>query len=252
MRKWLIIVFTFLGGIYFFIAFFLPEHIVAGRTDFQWTRYNDEISDAFQVIFYVSIGLGVINIFRVYGYQVVRGRKGWPNALALIIGMLVMTVAGLWSEFGKSDAVSAFFQDFLFTGIYNNLGSAMFSLLAFYIAGAAYRSFRVQSPEAALRSPEAPMRDRGMTMASSPGCVWMRGPRPCPRFGVIIGPKPPAAGRSGSPRSAGFQPAFCWRTSSIFLCTPRLSIKGSAMISMPFAFASSSSFCVFASSASPL
>ena len=150
MRKWLIIVFTFLGGIYFFIAFFLPEHIVAGRTDFQWTRYNDEISDAFQVIFYVSIGLGVINIFRVYGYQVVRGRKGWPNALALIIGMLVMTVAGLWSEFGKSDAVSAFFQDFLFTGIYNNLGSAMFSLLAFYIAGAAYRSFRVQSVEAGL------------------------------------------------------------------------------------------------------
>jgi len=150
MRKWLIIIFTFLGGIYFFIAFFLPEHIVAGRTDFQWTRYNEEVSDAFQVIFYVSVGLGILNIFRVYGYQVVRGRKGWPNALALIIGMLVMTVAGLWSEFGKSDAVSAFFQDFLFTGIYNNLGSAKFSLLAFYIAGAAYRSFRVQSVEAGL------------------------------------------------------------------------------------------------------
>jgi hypothetical protein len=150
MRRALVVLFTFLAGIYFFIAFFLPEHILVGRTDFQWTRYNDQISDVFQVILAVSVGLGVLNIFRIYGYQIIKGRKGWPNGLALIVAMLVMGVAGFWSEFGKNPTVTSFFQDFLFTGLYNNLGSAMFSLLAFYIAGAAYRSFRVQSVEAGL------------------------------------------------------------------------------------------------------
>jgi len=150
MRRWIVTAFTLLGGIYFFVAFFLPEHILWGRHDLQLNYYNDKVSDAMLIMFYAAVGLGVINIFRVYGYQVVRRRKGWPNAAALILAMLVTAVAGFWSEFGSRDTVKSFFQDFIFNGLYNNLGSAMFSLLAFYIAGAAYRSFRVQSFEAAL------------------------------------------------------------------------------------------------------
>ena len=150
MRRALIVLFTFLGGIYFFFAFFLPQHVIAGKVDFEWTRYDNQISEMFQIIFAVAVGLGVINILRVYGYQVVRRRKGWINGLALIVAMIVTATAGLWAEYGSSDGVKFFFQDFLFGGLYNNLGSAMFSLLAFYIAGAAYRSFRVHNPEAAL------------------------------------------------------------------------------------------------------
>jgi hypothetical protein len=150
MRRALIVLFTFLGGLYFFVAFFLPQHLIFGRFDFEWTRYDNEVSEVFQIIFAVAVGLGVINILRVYGYQVVRRRKGWPNGLALIVAMIVTAVAGLWGEYGSRDWVKNLFNDFLFGGLYNNLGSAMFSLLAFYIAGAAYRSFRVHNPEAAL------------------------------------------------------------------------------------------------------
>ena len=48
------------------------------------------------------------------------------------------------------DSLSNRVYDFMFEGFYIALGSAMFSLLAFYIATAAYRAFRLQSAEAFL------------------------------------------------------------------------------------------------------
>ena len=150
MKRWLIIVVTFVAGLYFFIDFLLPEHVILGRMDFSWSRFNETVTNVFTVMLSMSFGLGVINILRVYGYILIRGRKGAANSAALILAMLVTMVFGVWSEFGSRDSVKSFFHDFLFSGLYNNLGSAMFSLLAFYIAGAAYRSFRVHNLEAAL------------------------------------------------------------------------------------------------------
>jgi hypothetical protein len=40
--------------------------------------------------------------------------------------------------------------EFLFNGLFNQLGSAMFALLGVYIAAAAYRAFRIRSVESAL------------------------------------------------------------------------------------------------------
>lgn len=40
--------------------------------------------------------------------------------------------------------------EFLYDGLFNQLGAAMFSLLGVYIAAAAYRAFRIQSVESAL------------------------------------------------------------------------------------------------------
>jgi hypothetical protein len=40
--------------------------------------------------------------------------------------------------------------EFLFNGLFNQLGSAMFALLGVYIAAAAYRAFRIRSLESAL------------------------------------------------------------------------------------------------------
>mgnify|MGYP000945620325 CR=1 FL=1 len=150
MRRLLVMVVTLLAGIYFFVQFFLPQNIIVGDTAFQWGRYEKEVFDFVRVIFVMSFGLGIINILRVYGYAIVRRRPGWPNGAALLVAMTVTIVAGLWSHFGKSDNMDALYNQFLFGGLMNNLSSAMFSLLAFYMASAAYRSFRVKSFEAGL------------------------------------------------------------------------------------------------------
>jgi hypothetical protein len=150
VRRRLVVVVTFLAGIYFFFEFFLPSHILVGNFDFQWSRYDERINDVARVMGVPAMLLGIINILRVHGFAIVRRRKGWPNSAALLVAMFATFFFGLWGSFGENEAADSFFQDFLFSGMMNNLGAAMFSLLAFYIASAAYRSFRVQSMEAGL------------------------------------------------------------------------------------------------------
>jgi len=150
VRRLLVMLVTLLAGVYFFVQFFLPKDLYIFGEFYQWGRYEKEVFDFVRVIFVMSFGLGIINLVRVYGYQIVRGRPGWVNGAVLLLAMVVTIVAGMWGKFGQSDGMASFYDKFLFGGLMNNLSSAMFSLLAFYMASAAYRSFRVKSFEAAL------------------------------------------------------------------------------------------------------
>ncbi len=81
---------------------------------------------------------------------VARKRGGWGYSLALLVAMVVTVVTGFWQYYSGWEGMKSFFWGFIFQGLYNNLGSAMFSLLAFYIATAAYRAFRLQNIETGL------------------------------------------------------------------------------------------------------
>ena len=88
MRQKLIAAVTFLGGLYFFLEFVLPEKI----GDFQFNKYSDQISQGLQVIGIMAIGLGIINVISVHGSRIVRSQKGWQNSSILILGMTAMFV----------------------------------------------------------------------------------------------------------------------------------------------------------------
>jgi hypothetical protein len=150
VRRWLVIAVTFLGGLYYFLEFFLPKHILIGSADFQWSYYGEEVNLGVRVLFSMALGLGVLNLVRIHGYALTRKRKGWINSAALLVAMFATMIIGLWGLFAEHESLKSCFWDFLFQGLMNNLGPAMFSLLAFYIASAAYRSFRVQNMEAGL------------------------------------------------------------------------------------------------------
>lgn len=150
MRRTIIAVVTFLGGIYFFLEFLLPKYIVVGDSSLEFGRHDSTISVVIRVVFAMAIGLGVLNILRIHGSRILRKRQGWSYSAVLIGSMVVTVVAGFWQHYSSWQGVKSFFWGFIFQGLYNNLGSAMFSLLAFYIATAAYRAFRLQSLEAGL------------------------------------------------------------------------------------------------------
>ena len=85
-RQILIAIVTFLSGLYFFMEWLLPAKVGG----FEFGFYHEDISNAFVTIGAMAIGLGLINILRVHGGAIVKGRKGMLNSLALLLGILLM------------------------------------------------------------------------------------------------------------------------------------------------------------------
>ena len=168
MRKKLIVAVTFLGGIYFFLEFLIPRIIewpglsgalrpvLGGKicTDegLFFGAYHEDISTAAILVSVMAFGLGLVNILRLHGSRLAKLREGWINSAALIAGMVGTMIAGFWA-WGQPEAVPAKFYGNIIMGtkgLFAGLSSSMFSLLAFYVATAAYRAFRIKSGEAAL------------------------------------------------------------------------------------------------------
>jgi hypothetical protein len=93
----------------------------------------------------VAFVLGLLNLARVHGGRVAQGRTGWPYSLALLGALLVTLLLGLApGSGGASDPALSW----LFIYVYQPLSAAIFSLLAFYIATAAFRTLRLRTWEA--------------------------------------------------------------------------------------------------------
>src|SRR4051812_41138520 len=86
-RQRLVAILTFLGGVYFFIAFILPESALKtiGLFDIQ-----DDISLGFVAIGLVTFGLGIINLLMIHGSKIAYLKKGWSNSLSLLVGLFLM------------------------------------------------------------------------------------------------------------------------------------------------------------------
>ena len=96
-RTKLIRIFTFLGGIYFFLYFVLPETAV---TAVGMKAHHEEISNGFIVVGAMALGLGLFNIVRAHGARCIFQRPGWFNSLALLVGLSAMIGAttAQWAE----------------------------------------------------------------------------------------------------------------------------------------------------------
>jgi hypothetical protein len=87
--------------------------------------------------------VGLANLVRVHVTRVVRRGEGWPYSLLLVGSALAVLAAGLVSGGPGSEPVA-----WAFRWIYQPLGAAVFSLLAFFLTTALFRALRVRSPEA--------------------------------------------------------------------------------------------------------
>lgn len=103
-----------------------------------------------QIIGGFALVLGITSLFQLHAAKIRRQEAGWGYSLVLYAGIVVTVLVGLWNG-GKetSDgAMTSFGWIYSYTLV--PLQGTMFAILAFFIASAAYRSFRARSREAAV------------------------------------------------------------------------------------------------------
>lgn len=136
MRTQVPVAIAFTVGSLMLIQFFVP-HQVSGtfeETMALWAR----IIGAFALV----VGIG--SLVHTHVMKLRRKAEGWPYSIIVLASLLLMAGVGV-----KQGMEGESFK-WLFEYVFAPLGATVFSLLAFFIASAAYRTFRARSAEAAF------------------------------------------------------------------------------------------------------
>jgi hypothetical protein len=142
MRQKLPLVIVLVLGIFFTIQFFVPSRAseVTYQTTLQWWL----VMSAF------GMALALGSLVNHHVLKIKRRKEGWWNSWVTLAGVVVMGGLGILGgpSFGLRWANTAYSRLFLF--VQAPMDSAMFAILAFYMASASYRAFRARSREATV------------------------------------------------------------------------------------------------------
>jgi hypothetical protein len=142
LRRQLPLLITFVMGMLFAAQYYVPHP----ASEQMLTTVNKWL----QIIGGFALILGVTSLFRQHAVKIRRKEPGWGYSFVLYAGMVGTIAVGLWVN-GKESAngaLTAFGWIYAYTMV--PLQGTMFAILAFFIASAAYRSFRARSREAAV------------------------------------------------------------------------------------------------------
>lgn len=142
LRRQLPLVITLIAGFTMAGQYYVP-HPVSEELLTSVTKW-------LQIIGGFALVLGVSSLFHQHAVKIRRREAGWGYSLVLYAGMVGTIVAGLWADGKESlDGVLTAFG-WVYNYMMVPLQGTMFAILAFFIASAAYRSFRARSREAAV------------------------------------------------------------------------------------------------------
>ena len=105
-----------------------------------------------RIVFAFSYLLGLYSLLNLHGQRIRQHVAGWGYSLVAILSFVVMMGFVIYNDGQGPFAAQAEAGGYkwLFDYIHVPCASTMFSILAFFIASAAYRTFRARTPEASL------------------------------------------------------------------------------------------------------
>lgn len=107
-------------------------------------KLMDMFDNWYNLLYYLAMGLGLINLTRIHVMAVVKRRPNWVYSIWLLLFM--------WGYFilGMVQTVDGPQADWIFQNFITPIDSTVFALLAFYITSASFRAFRARTLEATL------------------------------------------------------------------------------------------------------
>ena len=135
MRKEIPLIITFLMAMLAFIP-----------SVFQVTEFDVRawVDDKFIAMECVMLLMGAINLTRIHASNIRRRRNYWMASVVLLVALYGYIFLGIY------ETTQGEHFDWIYMNILEPINTSMFALIAFYIASAAYRAFRVRSAEAAV------------------------------------------------------------------------------------------------------
>jgi hypothetical protein len=152
----------FLQVIIFALGFFYAvTYYVRVSEPVDLQAVGDQLFAYLTAMLTAAFAIGLINLTRVHVNNIRRKRPIWRYSVVLVVSMYVMTVVSLISSPFALDPTGAVISptlmaavnpiwEFLYYKILVSINASIFSLLAFFIASAAYRAFKAKSVESTL------------------------------------------------------------------------------------------------------
>jgi len=136
---------AFTVGMLAFVHDFIPHPISAA--------FREEMTTWFRIVGGFWMFIGVYSLLHLHVTRVRRQQAGWGYSIFVFLGAAAAIIAGLINEphgpLGPTPGDETTFE-WLYNYVQVPCGATIFSLLAFFMASAAFRTFRARNAEAAI------------------------------------------------------------------------------------------------------
>ena len=165
MKRELPLFLTAVIGLFMILSFFVPH---------QWVSVPADFLQASAIIV-VAFGyvLGGANVLRVNIDAIYKRIPGWPFKLVLIVGLVATLTIGAIEGPGFLNPGTR--SKWIYNQLYSPMQATMFALLAFFIASAAFRAFRIRTVEAGLLAVAALLVMLGRVPVGNVVTQWLTG-----------------------------------------------------------------------------
>jgi len=144
MKRQIPLLLTFLTGVAIIISFFIPHK--------PFNQVQDTLLDWFIIISGFALLLGIYSLLRKHIIHIQKKDAGWGYSLILNSFFVGVFIVGIISavQFKGMSLTPGSSLYYVYDYMVIPLSATMFSLLAFFIASAAYRAFRARKLNATL------------------------------------------------------------------------------------------------------
>ncbi len=163
MKREIPLFITAVVGLFMILSFFVPHQAVSVPADF--------LQQCAIIVVAFGYVLGGANTLQLNADAIYKQQPGWIYKLILVVSLLVTVIIG--GVEGREFLNPGMKSKWIYDQLYSPMQATMFALLAFYIASAAFRAFRIRTVEAGLLAAAALIVMLGRVPIGALATGWM-------------------------------------------------------------------------------